>query len=296
MAFTLSDLLQAGYFGLGQLNVYVATGGSTTTIVDTNTKTGKDNTWKDGAAFVIRDAGGLNAAPEGQFARVSAYVASTGTYTLDATLTSAVASGDTYGVVSQEYPLAQMIQAANQALRLMGDLDLVDTTTLDTAAATTEYAASATWKRTRPFRVDVQGRTGASADNQWQEWPDWEYVPATAGAAGKLIFPEYPTASRDIRVWYRGPHPYVNAYNDPIAEVLDPETAVAAFQAKALDWANSRARGADEFMLQRGQKAEQQLLNLQVARPRVGVKRKPKLLIIGPNTTPDDQFDYPDPA
>ena len=60
-------------------------------------------------------AGGARAAPEGEFGRVSAYVDETGTLTVD-TLTAAVGAGDLYGLVSEYFPLQQMIVLANLAL------------------------------------------------------------------------------------------------------------------------------------------------------------------------------------
>ena len=292
MALTLSDVLAAGYSELGQINVNLATGGSTTTIVDTTQTDGDDDAWKDGAAFIINTTDGLT--PIGQFQRVSAFVSSTGTLTVDTAFSTAVGAGDTYGLVSSYYPLRQMIREVNNALRSLGDVDLTDTTTLDTLAVTTEYAASATWKRSAPYRIDIQGITGsASTDNAWHARHDWEYVPAVAGTAGKIIFPDYQLAGRDIRVWYKGPHPTLAAYSDVVAEVFDPEMVVQAFVAKALEWQNTRSQGADQFMLQRGQKAEQKLANLMVERPRQRVKRRPKLLIVGRHDADDDQFTYP---
>lgn len=289
MALTLSDVLQAGYAELGQLNVSLATGGSTTTITDTTQTDGDDDAWKDGAAFVVNTTDGLS--PIGQFQRVSAYVAATGVLTVDTAFTTAIGAGDTYGLVGSYYPLRQMIKSVNDALRSLGDVDLTDTTTLDTAVATTEYAASATWKRAAPFRVDIQGITGSSStDNSWRVIQDWEYVPAVAGSAGKIIFRDYQPASRDIRVWYKGPHPTLAAYSDVVAEIHDPEIVVQAFVAKALEWQNTRSQGADQFLLQRGQKAEQKLANLMVARPRQRVRRKPRLLIVD-RGMPFDQGD-----
>ena len=289
MALTLSDVLQAGYAELGQLNVSLATGGSTTTITDTTQTDGDDDAWKDGAAFVVNTTDGLS--PIGQFQRVSAYVAATGVLTVDTAFSTAIGAGDTYGLVGSYYPLRQMIKSVNDALRSLGDVDLTDTTTLDTAVATTEYAASATWKRAAPFRVDIQGITGSSStDNSWRVIQDWEYVPAVAGSAGKIIFRDYQPASRDIRVWYKGPHPTLAAYSDVVAEIHDPEIVVHAFVAKALEWQNTRSQGADQFLLQRGQKAEQKLANLMVERPRQRVRRKPRLLIVD-RGMPFDQGD-----
>src|SRR3990167_4855959 len=122
MAFNLSELLQRMYRELGQLNLAKATGGSTTTVVD-STLSGKfsDGFMVDGALFIVRDAGGASAAPEGEFNRLSAYVDSTTTFTVDTAFTTAPASGDLYGYASQLFPLQQAIQAANDGLMLLGD-------------------------------------------------------------------------------------------------------------------------------------------------------------------------------
>jgi hypothetical protein len=282
MAFTLSEVLQAMYRYLGQFNVTTATGGSTTTFVDSK-QVGlhRDNSWKDGACFVTRDAGGANAAPEGQFARCSTYVNTSGTFTVDTALTAAVASGDTFGFVSSYYPLYQMIQAVNDGLRNLGDMPLVDTTTLDTIAGDTEYAAAVAWKRARPYRIDIQGRTGDSADNQWEETTDWEWVPAAAGSAGRIIFGHYPLGSRDIRVWYHDRHGVVNAYSDVINERLDPQLAVLAATQEALNWQNSRVQGADPFLLQLSNKCANELEMRLAKTPIQKPKRRPKLLIVG---------------
>ena len=285
MAFTLSNALQAVYSLLGELNIAKATGGSTTTVADsTLINQSRDNVWKEGALFVVYDVGGAGAAPEGQFQRVSAYVNSTGTFTVDTALTAAVASGDLYGVASSYYPLRQMIRAVNDALGNLGDIELVDTTTLDTAAETTEYAAAVTWKRTRPYRVDVQSIIGATGDNGWLEYTDWDWVPATAGTAGKIIFSDYQLTGRDIRVWYKGVHPQLNEYSDPIWEGFDPELVKQAALVKALTWQAARTQGADTFITQKLNQEAQVLENRKVTNPVWRARRKPRHLIISSST------------
>lgn len=293
MALTLSDVLQALYFELGETKMGKATSGTTTTLVDSAVAaTSKDNVWRNGTLFITRDAAG--AAPQGQFQRVSAYTNSSGTYTVDTAFSVAVGAADVYMVVSDYYPLQEMILAVNRGLAELGDVPLVDTTTLDTAAGTTEYAAAVDWKRQRPYRIDIQGRTGAASDNQWVEWPNFEWVPAAAGSTGKIIFRDYPVASRDIRVWYKGPHGAVSAYSDVINETLDPQLVVGAALTKAYQWQNNRSKGADEFTLQSGQKAEQGLMNMKVERPLHRPKSKPRLLIVGGNQPAADYFTVPD--
>lgn len=299
MALTLSLVLQGLYKDLGQLNAGKATGGSTTTIIDSGqANQAKDNVWKDGSVFVVHDAGGAGAAPEGQFSRISGSTNASGTFTLADALTVAAASGDIYGYASQYFPLQQMIQSVNDGLRMLGDLDLVDTTTLVAASATTEYNAPVAWKRRKPRRIDVQGITGyTTTNNDWREIPEglWDWVPAVAGTVGKIIFKEYLPATYALRIWYRDKHPDVYAYNDPIAEVIEPEIAVAAAVIKAVEWQNNRISGADPFLLQRQAAAEQRLGNEQADRKQDRVMPGPKLFIVGPSLYDNDKFTYPLP-
>jgi len=294
MPFTLSNLLQGMFKELGQLTVSKATGGSTTTVVDTTILNRyADDAMKEGAMFVVRDAGGANAAPEGQFQRISAYVDSTTTFTVDTALTVAVASGDTYGWASPRYPLQTMIEMANDALRGLGDVSLIDTTTLDTAAAQTEYTASVAWKRARPYRVDIQTILNDSNDNRWIETKAWEWIPAAAGSTGLLVFNFQPIASRDIRVWYKGPHGLLNAYSDVVNEAIDPELAVIAGALKAAEWQNSRTQGSDQFLLQKINKLENILMQRKAETPITRVKRQSKLLVVGPDSTSLDYITPP---
>src|SRR3990167_3748157 len=237
---TLSSILIGSYMRLGQLTVRTATGGSTSTIVD-SALAGADDDWNDGAAFVIWDAGDAGAAPEGEMKRISDYTASSGTVAVASAWsgTSAVGSGDTYGISTPEYPLHQMIRACNEALRTLGPMPLVDTTTLDTATQQTEYTYSLAWKRNPPRSVWYQGRTGDANDNRWIEVKNWDYIPAAAGSTALLILPQLVSA-RDIRVLYDGLHPSVNDYNDTINELIDQDLIISETVYHALQWSNAR--------------------------------------------------------
>lgn len=295
MALTLSEVLQAGYRKLGQLNTGKATGGTTLTIVDSAlANKGKDNVWVDGGAFIIRDAGGAGAAPENEMQRISAYTNSSGTFTVDTAFTISPAAGDRYGYTSPQYPLQQMIDAVNDALGDMGDMDLVDTATLTTAAVTTEYAAAVAWKRARPYRVDLQGRLNATTtDNQWQEKVNFDWVPAAGGSTGLIIFKEYPFSGRSVRVWYRDQHPQVNVFSDVINERIPPNLIVQAFTVEALDWQNKRTQGSNPATIQQLNAAKQDFQNLMVQLPVEHVRRTPRLLIVGSDRLNRDEFKYP---
>ena len=215
--------------GIGALNVGRATDGSTTTIVDTVFETSlKNNTWKRGTALILRDSAGAAAAPEGEFSEIAS--ASGSTWTLIDTLTDAVTSGDRYGVLESDFGGHEnLIEMASIAIQSLGDTIVVDTTTLDSADNQTEYAWAAEWQRSMPIRIDIQTNTEDANDNKWVQTHDWEVIPGAVGEAGLIIFHGQLPASRDIRVWYEGQHPDLNAFDDEISQFIDPNLARAAF-------------------------------------------------------------------
>ena len=169
MSYTLSTLLVDVYGELGQLTVSTATGGTTSTIVDS--KQGDQHGDEDSimwSAFIIEDAGGESAAPEGEMALVTSYTDSTGTFTSAASSwTVAPATGDIYAWANDFYPYYDTIRALNRGLKALGEIPLVDTTTLDVVAGQTEYTYATTWKRNPPFRVDLETKEDTD-DNQWR--------------------------------------------------------------------------------------------------------------------------------
>jgi hypothetical protein len=147
---SLSELLQRSCLKLGRKMCYVttATGGSGTggtgTYTATDTKQGSDyadDDWNQGTLFVVRDAAGASALPEGEFSQItdSAYVNPTYTWTIEALTGNPVAAGDTIMCVSPRVPKYILIQKANEVLDAFGTIPLVDTsiTTVVTDTSTT---------------------------------------------------------------------------------------------------------------------------------------------------------------
>ena len=282
MSYTLSTILVDLYGELGQLTVSTATSaGTTATIVDNKqaNKIGDEDSvsW---AAFIIEDAGGEGAAPEGEMALVTSYADSTGTFTSPASsYTVAPSTGDVYGFTNDFYPYFDMIQVVNRALKSLGEVPLTDTTTLDTAASQTEYACAVDWKRSRPLRIDVQTKTTDANDNQWQKLWNWDYIPAAAGSTSLIILPQLP-AGKGLRIWYLGVHGTLSAYNDDVNEHLPDQLVLAACVEKALVWQNSRMQGGDDFLLQRLNDARQELAIAKATYAPWRPRRDPNLLIL----------------
>lgn len=256
----LTHVLQGLYRRLGG-KVLLATGGSTTTVVDTKlaedlAEGNEDDVYNGGTVIVIEDAGGANAAPEGEFSRITDYVASTYTATFSPALTVAVASGDRVMVAPPDFPLYDVIEVVNDALRNLGEIPLPDTS-LTTAANQTEYTIPIALKGKELLDVEIQGTTSDANDNRYYPIPGYQIVPAASGTAGTLVIPQYPSGYT-IRLTYLGRHARVDAFDDPINEYLSPELVHASAMAHVLQWRNDSALasgGADDALLRLESKA-----------------------------------------
>lgn len=242
MPFTLSNLLQGVYRELGDSTEVVATGGSTTTVIDTKLAgiLDDDDALTNGAMFVIYDAGGAGAAPQGEYSRITTYDSATQTVTFPA-ITTAIAAGDVVQLVRGVYPLQTMIELANDAMREIGEIPL--SFTLTTVDGQTEYTFADEYRRVNPTRVQ------AEINDRWQDVSFYYQVPALPGADGTLVLPLM-SGGLTVRVWYKAPHPRLSVFNSPVDEAVDPDLAIAALAMKALEWNNRRQGGADDNLKQ----------------------------------------------
>ena len=281
MALTLSKVMARAWREMGFSIDILATGGNATTIIDTNTQYTSDDSLLGGTAIVVRDAAGAGASPEGRFARITDFVASTKTFTID-TVTDAIASGDAVLLATPRIKLPQMIQAVNDGLTNLGTISLVDTS-LTSAAAQTEYALPVALKIKRLLDIEYNTITTDSDNNQWRSiLSQSRYVPAAPGSTGLLILPQL-AASRTIKITYEGVHPVLSAYSDKISETIREELAVAAAIDKALTWYVSK-RGDSAlgtFTIQRWNDAKQTLQMQKADKPVNRSKPKTKWFVAG---------------
>jgi hypothetical protein len=260
----LTHILQQIFRRLGG-KVTLATGGSSTTLIDTKLADeladgNEDDIYNGGSVIVINDAGGLNAAPEGEFSRVTDYVASTTTLTVSPTFTAAVTTGDRVMIAPPDFPLYDMIEVVNDALKYLSRVPRYDTS-ITTAAAQTEYTLPLAVKGRQILDVELQGITTDANDNRWQRIPNWQEGFAAAGTTGTFRLPQLATGYT-IRITYLAEHPRVAAFADFIDEHFDRNLVHAAVFAHALQWKNDRdalSGGADNATLGLEQKAWSQL-------------------------------------
>jgi hypothetical protein len=267
--YQLSHLLQDAWQRMGQLRKWLVTGGSTTTVVNTDWALTEEPQFEDddpslifGTAVVVTDAGGAGAAPEGEFGMITDYDSASSTLTMDA-ISSAVESGDRIGIVSPLFPLEDMISLANIALRRIGDIDLLDTS-LVSVGGQIEYTMPVAIKQ-RPIRIRVRGNI-SSVVNHWEEVQGWSVNPATAGTAWTLVLPEM-VSGNSIEILYRSFHPELTAFDSPIQEAVHPELILCALVAEAYQWYNNQVGGSNQYFLQRENKAIQDYEAAKVMNP-----------------------------
>jgi len=214
----LFDILMRVHDELGGLKYGVATGGSATTLVDSGIG-GSDNDWNQGTVFVVAASGAI---PEGEFAEVTAYTASSGTLTFASSgingLSSAPASGDEYALASTKYSVDKMRGVINRALVRMGDIPNLDET-LTTAANQKEYTIPAAARQ--GLRRVYLSQVSTTDNEGWREWTTWR------AELDALIFRIQPETGKTIKLVYMGPHTRLSAYSDLLSPYVPLNRAVA---------------------------------------------------------------------
>jgi len=247
----LTHVLQQFYRRAGG-KVTLATGGSTTTAIDTKLADeladgNEDDIFNGGTIIVVEDAGGAAAAPEGEFSRITDYVASTQTLTFSPALTTAIATGDRILIAPPDFPPYDTIEVVNDALKDLSELPKYDTS-ITTAANQTEYTLPLAVKGGRIVSVEIQGITTDANDNRWRPIPNWQEGFANAGTTGTFIIGQY-ASGYNIRISYYKRHARVSAFADYIDEFFHPKLVEAAVFAFAMQWRNDTdalAGGRDE--------------------------------------------------
>jgi hypothetical protein len=209
----------------------VATGGSTTTVVDSGLASWgwADDAFNLGTAFFIRDVSA--GAGAGVTRVVSDFVASTGTATV-ATLTTAFASGDIYGLMTSRYPRQVLMGGVNAALADMGEV----VSTFDIAAdGSREYALASTYDRIHSIHIGE-----ATADPQ-----EWDEAFTYRHMEGRLLFDQDIDDGKTIRVAYLAAHPILTADTDAINASINHDWLGLAAAVNAARWRLNQA-GADD--------------------------------------------------
>lgn len=241
------------------------TGGSTTTVVNSVWAGVEEPVFEDddpaliyGTVVVLKDT--LGAAPEGEMGMITDYDSSTNTVTMDA-LSAAVAANDRVGIVTPQFPLEDMIELANIALQKLGDLDVPDYVTA--TAGTLQYSLPTAIQK-KPTLIRYLP-SGANLPSRIVD--GWTVMPDSAGVDLTISLQNPVDAGGQLEIFYRDTHPTLTAFDSQISEVIHPELAVCALLAEAYQWYNNQLGGANQYFLQRENKAIQDLEQMMVKHP-----------------------------
>ena len=247
-----------------------ATGGSTTTIID-STLTGKfdDDSFKEALAFVRVTTDGL--APVDQYSILSGYVDSTGTFTFSPAVTAAVGAGDYYAIADPVWNLYTVLRLVNQAFKKMGIISLTDTS-LTFAASTLRYNLPAAVARYSIERLEIGDDT-----NGWVDYGTpgsaglYDHIyPSTATGTHVLEFrrliprnqvSQVSPGDQTIRIWYKGYHDILDTYDDSISGTIPDPLAIEYVKSELMSYLlEKEGRISDDmmrrFQIQRGDLAQ----------------------------------------
>ena len=281
MTKNLFDLTYEVATELGILIESTATGGSATTLADTVILTEADDHWNKGTVWILKDAAGASALPEGQYAVISDFDNGTSTATIG-TIT-AVASGDTYAITDQRYTLGDLVTAVNRAIRDAGYIPVTDTTTIDTAAAQTEYDLPIAANHDL-ITVDIQTKIGDSDDNQWTPI-GFDIQHTAVGTADLLVFRRQPTPTRDIKLVYMSPHVKLVDYDDKLSESVPYERVIYRAVVHAMKHRQMKIEKVDDWFMEALSDYKARADRADLTYPIKAPKKRPKSLALGRTKT-----------
>jgi hypothetical protein len=227
---------------LGVLSEGKATGGSTTTIADTVERLEADDFWNSGSAWITYDAGGLSAAPQGEFSSITDFALTGGVITLRETLTAAVAANDRYAVAGQRYPLQLLTQMINAVLRTI-PVQKDDITTITIAADQTEYSLpSDLWDLKE---VWIQTNVDDTNDTQPTKLYDYGVQKSATGTANKLILGRQFAVGDILKVVYLADHQTLRIATDKLDDTINSNLVVYNAAVRCLLWYKSKVGDSD---------------------------------------------------
>ena len=239
MTDTLFDLTLKVGIELGIIRQTVATGGSTTTAVDsTLLATLDDDYYEQGTCWITDTTDDL--APEKEMSIVSGFTGATGTVTLQDELTVALASGDRFAVGAPRYKLFELIQQINNSLYLDGYIPGTDET-LTTVANQREYTLPQV--ATLDLR-QVWITTNQGDDDRTIPRPVYNYIikHSITGTPDTLVLNQDYAAGYTLILIYAAQHGALQIPADELNDSIHPDRIVFDAAANAMRAYRDRTR------------------------------------------------------
>lgn len=213
-------MLRDGVSTLGRVAFrnFTATGGSTTTALNSNFNLVGDPVYTDGdesivlgTLIVVSTTDGL--APQGEYQRISAYTEDSGTITVDTAFSAAIGAGDVCMIIHSQFSVENLIELANQTLTDLGQFYRVDSSL--TTSATRNYTLPLAAKGNRPHSIEIEVVT-----DRRDYVAAWDYITALPGSTATIQFQYDPPAGKTLYITYAAEHGRVTDYDDVIDESI----------------------------------------------------------------------------
>lgn len=242
MGKTLFDCTYQLARALGVVSEGVATGGDTDTILDSVERTEADDFFNGGTAWILYDAGGLGAAPQGEYGYISDFAQTGGNISIRTALSASIASGDRYAVAGLRYPLQLLIQKVNEVLPV---IEKIDTSTVVIASLQTEYSLPSDALELKEAWIETN--SDDSNDNQWDRIYDWETLKSATGTANKLVFHRQFAANAEVKLRYLAYHAKLQVATDKLDDSIHIDKVVYNAAVLCLLWRQMKVGQSDDL-------------------------------------------------
>lgn len=222
---------------VGQVREALATGGSTSTLVD--------SAIFQGAGFYSRSGayGTLWLHGERTFHTITSHAVNT-TLSFVPSAAQAVGAGDYYSAAVPDFPLEQLVTAINIALQGMGRMTWEK---LVTAVADQESYDSTDDAVFSELVTDIWLSNSDAEPYYWTPHPQWD--PKTTMGVRSLVFRQghIPTEAWPMRVGYLAVHPQVSAADDVIHQDIHPVRLAAEAAMYALRFKVRQDKAQEDY-------------------------------------------------
>lgn len=238
-----------------------ATGGSTTTLLDTS-RTEPDDHFNGGTIWFIS---GNNA---NKSAVITDWAIGTGTFTF-ATQTGACAASNLYACASKDYPRWLLYQSINKALQSIGDI-LDRDTSLVTVEDQSDYTLPSGVYNVKRVEIALD----SDAPYRWQIQRNWREI------EGKIVFdPGHEPLADDytIRLTYMAPHSAIDDDTDTISDYIHKELLVWAAALHAYEWRMGRVERDEPWVKDARDRAQVMTEQMKMKHPILRLERDPRV-------------------
>ena len=220
----------------------IATGGSTTTIVDTALATRyATNGFKQHIVIITKTTDG--AAPQGEFGLfpTAHWVTATKTFTIP-TVSAAVEAGDLYTVIKPTIPIYELLSQINVGLGKLDAIALVDTS-LTTLNETREYTLPIATKG-----YEIQDVKIGNSTTGYFRHTDYLIRRAVGGSTETIVFTTQPPidlntpANHTIEITYLAKPSVLSVYSDAVSEKYADELVISQVALSVLEYHMNKKR------------------------------------------------------